>query len=305
MKKENGKAPKKTGASACEKHIARETFVRLQSVYPSLKTAEKKAADFMLANPEKIAENNITEAAVMAGCSEATLIRITKRLNYGSYPELRSSIVGQREAEPGSGGDILYAGLTADDSDRDVVRKVFMASVRAIEDSLDMLDMESYLGAVETIRRAQKVLLVGSGDALAVALSGCFKFARAGIDARCMYDFDSQLVQASQLSENDAVIAISHSGRTGTIHNAVKEAKLRKARIIAITNVPVSPLTKQADIVLLTASFMQNTMGEIMTKRIPELCIIESLYISLVKRNPALASEILKRSDGAIRANKL
>jgi DNA-binding MurR/RpiR family transcriptional regulator len=295
MKKEN---EKKNGREE-GRHISRETFVRLQSVYSSLKTAEKKAADFMLANPEKIEENNITEAAVMAGCSEATLVRIAKRLNYCGYPELRTAII-----KPGS-NDVLYKGITTGDSDEEVVHKVFTASIRALEDSLNMLDIDSYIKAIGILQHAGKALWVGSGDAFAVALSGCFKFVRIGIDARCMYDFDSQLVQASQLSGSDVVIAISHSGRTRTVNDVIKEAKRRGARVIAITNVPVSPLTKQADAVLLTASFMQNNMGEVMTKRIPELCIIESLYISLVKRGPESTSEILKSSDSAINMNKL
>jgi DNA-binding MurR/RpiR family transcriptional regulator len=295
MKKENNnKSGKEEG-----RHISRETFVRLQSVYSSLKTAEKKAADFMLANPEKIEENNITEAAEMAGCSEATLVRIAKRLNYSGYPELRASI------SRSGGNDVLYKGITTGDSDAEVVHKVFTASIRALEDSLNMLDMKSCVKAIEMLQHAGKVLWAGSGDAFAVALSGCFKFIRIGIDARCMYDFDSQLVQASQLSADDVAIAISHSGRTRTVNDIVKEARRHGAKIIAITNVPVSPLTKQADAVLLTASFMQNTMGEIMTKRIPELCIIESLYISLVKRRPESISEILRSSDSAINMNKM
>jgi DNA-binding MurR/RpiR family transcriptional regulator len=293
MKKEN---ENKTGTD--KGNMSRETFVRLQSVYSSLKTAEKRAADFMLKSPEKIAENNIIEAAGMAGCSEATLVRIAKRLNYNGYPELRSSI------NSGS-GDVLYSGITTNDSDSDVIHKVFTASIRAIEDSLNMLDIDSYVKAIEMLRKAKKVLWVGSGDALMVALAGCFKFSRIGIDARCMNDLDSQLVQASQLSNDDVVIAISHSGRTRTVHDIIKEAKLHKAKVIAITNVPVSPLTKQADAILLTASFMQNNMGEIMTKRIPELCIIESLYISLVQRGPGHTAETLKESEAAINSNKL
>jgi DNA-binding MurR/RpiR family transcriptional regulator len=293
------KTTKIAGLETAGKLMSRETFVRLQSIYSSLKTAEKKAADFMLKSPEKIADNNITEAAEMAGCSEATLVRIAKRMNYGGYPDLRTSIVNSNN------GDILYAGLTAGDSDSDVVRKVFRASIRAIEDSMNMLDMDNYVKAIDMLRKAGKVLWVGSGDALMIALSGCFKFARIGIDARCMNDFDNQLVQASQLSAGDTVIAISHSGRTHTVLDVVKEAKQRKAKIIAITNVPVSPLTKQADAILLTASFLQNNMGEVMTKRIPELCIIESLYISLVRRRPEETTNTLERSEAALDKNKL
>jgi DNA-binding MurR/RpiR family transcriptional regulator len=282
------------------KRLARTALIRLQSVYSSLKTAEKKAANFILAYPEKVAENNITEAAGMAKCSEATLVRIAKRLSYKGYPELRASILRKEAADI-----LLYTGLAAKDTDKDVIHKVFQASIRAIEDSLNILDLNSYNEAIDLLNGTGKVLLVGSGDALPVALSGCLKFSRAGIDARCAYDFDTQLVQASLMTRGDVVIAISHSGRTRTILDVVKQAKAHDVKIIAITNFPVSPLTKQSDVVLLTAAYLQDTMGEVITKRIPELCIVESIYISLTRRNSGKIAKTLEQVAVSLESNKL
>lgn len=282
-----------------DKRISRQTFIRFQSIFSSLKTAEKKAANFMLAHPDKL-ESTITDFAEMAGCSEATLVRIAKKLTYSGYPELRAAIMRQ-EGE----SEVYYDDISDQDSVVEVIHKVFRASIRSIEDSLDMLDMPSYSKAIEALNSAAKILFIGNGDALPVAMSGFLKFSRIGVDAAFSCDFDTQLVQASRLSQGDVVIAISHSGCTCNMLNVVKQAKACKATVIAVTNFPVSPLAKHADIILLTAAFLQNAMGEVMTKRLPELCIIENMYISLARMNPVRTAKMLEQSSIALEFNKL
>jgi DNA-binding MurR/RpiR family transcriptional regulator len=46
-------------------------------------------------------------------------------------------------------------------------------------------------------------------------------------------------------------------------------------------------------------------MGEIISKRIPELCIIECLYVSLARKDPERTLKIWKQSDRFLNINKL
>ena len=84
-----------------------------------------------------------------------------------------------------------------------------------------------------------------------------------------------------------------------------KYAKFRGATILVITNYPLSPIAKMADIVLLTATFIPNMFGEIMTKRIPELCLLETLYVNTVMRSGREACDSLSNATKAISINKL
>ena len=283
-----------------ERNMSHKLFVRLQLVYGSLKTAEKKAADLILTQPTKVEKLNITEAASLAGCSEATLTRFAKKLDFSGYPELRAAISQNGDENP-----TFYENIESHDRESDIVRKVFMASMQAIEDSLNTIDGAQYEAAVDALVSADRVLLAGYGDASTIALAAYLKFLRIGMDVIYTTDFDVQLIQASQLKKGDVVLAVSHTGRTETLVEMVKCARSSGAKIISITNFPVSPLAKQSDVLLITATYLKDAMGEVMTKRIPGLCIIESLYISLARRNPIYTEMTLKLSTESLMHNKV
>lgn len=283
------------------KYIPHHCFVKLQAVYDTLKTAEKKAADLMLSKPEFLAQASIGEAAEEAACSVATFVRLAHRLGYSGYPELKSQLREKEEDVPLQ----LYEGISPADSYGDVVRKVFQTSIHALNDTLNVLDIEDYGKAVDAIANAGRLVFCGVGDAANVAQSGYQKFIRAGINVQASADPDVQLITASHMKRGDVLVAISHSGRTKSIVEAVKYARTTGATVIAITNYPVSPMAKNADIILLTAAFTEHIKGEIMSKRVAELCMLESLFVNVLLKRQEVLSENLQRSNSALEVNKL
>jgi DNA-binding MurR/RpiR family transcriptional regulator len=168
-----------------------------------------------------------------------------------------------------------------------------------------MLNMDEYKKAVEAITGAERIIFCGAGDAANVARSGYQKFVRAGFNVHVSADLDLQLIAASHLKAGDVVIAISHSGRTKSVVELVKYAKTTGANIVSITNYPVSPLAKNSDIILLTAAFAEHVKGEVMSKRVTELCILESLYINTIITQESKIAERLKQSNIALEVNKI
>jgi DNA-binding MurR/RpiR family transcriptional regulator len=128
---------------------------------------------------------------------------------------------------------------------------------------------------------------------------------RIGEPCQVSEDPDLQLIMAAHLGAGDALLAISHSGRSRTVLDVVRRAREAGAVVIAITNFPVSPIAKRADIVLLTAAFSQHHTGEVISKRISELCIIESLYINYLVRKGQPALRRLSLSNEAVQVHKL
>ena len=290
---------KLTGKSMEE--IPRDCLVKLQAIYDSLKTAEKKAANLLIERPEFFSKATIIEAAQEAGCSEATLVRLAKRLGYNGYPQLKAAIAKGRSADSVR----LYENITEDDEYEEIVRKVFESSIRALSDTMNVLDMNQYKKAVDTLCNAGRIVFCGVGDAAAVAMSGYQKFIRAGINAQMSTDPDVQLIHVSMLSKGDAVVVISHSGRTKSVMELVKHARAAGAVVISVTNFPVSPLAKHSDVILLTAAFSEHVKGEIMAKRVPELCVLESLFINVLQRKRADLLENLEKSNIVLEGNKL
>lgn len=281
--------------------IPHSCFVKLQAIYDSLKSAEKKAADLLLAEPGFFARASIVEAAEKAGCSEATLFRLARKMGYKGFPELKEDLTGKQD------DDIthLYTNIKDGDDPDTVITKVFQASIQALNDTLNVIDRKEYQKAINAILQAKKMVIGGAGDAAAVAQSGYQKFVRLGIDVQFAADIDTQLINVSRLTQGDVLLAISHTGRTKSIVEIAKFARLNRATVISITNYPVSSLAKNSDIVLLTAAFTQHINGEVMSKRIAELCVLESLFVNVLLKSPSQMIANLDRSNRAVEINKI
>jgi len=287
-----------------ERHLIKiphNCTIKIRAVYDSLKTAERKAVDFLLEHPDEIAQLTIVDFADQAGCSEATIVRLSKRLGYEGFPELKADFSTREVSD-----EFEYEDISKNDDDQAVVRKVFEATIRALRDTLEVMDPAAYKRAIDALLKADKIMFSGVGDAAIVAIEASQRFLRIGENAMASQDVDVELILSSQLSKDDVLIAISHSGRSKSVLDCVRIAKKMGATTVAITNFPISPVAKNVDIILLTAAFSKQSMtGEVMSKRVAELCIIESLYTHYLLQKGKIARERLKRSNEVVSINKL
>jgi RpiR family carbohydrate utilization transcriptional regulator len=282
-------------------NIPYKCALSIKAVYDNLKTAEKKAVNYIITHPEIIAGLTIEECSKKAGCSEATIVRLSKRLGYRGFPQLKKDF-----AQNKPGHDYLeYEEIEKNDDPFQVLKKVFESSTSAIKDTLKIINRQEFEKALQVLLDAKRIMFCGVGDGALVAMEAYQRFTRIGVHCFTHTDPDLQLVQTLQLEKDDVLIAISYSGRSKTVVETAKYAKAAGAIVVALTNYPVSPLTKKSDIILQTAAFSRYSTGEIISKRITELLIIESLYINFIlKKDPAVI-DILKKSNEIIINNKL
>jgi RpiR family transcriptional regulator, carbohydrate utilization regulator len=281
--------------------IPHHCLIRLKSIFSSLKSAEHRAANFLVSQPEQISLSNVADMAKRAGCSQATVVRLARKLGYEGFPELRADF---RRREPGPVYEEIRVGNHSDV--REVASGIFEASVVALRDTLQLLDLDAYQRALDSLLRAERMAFIGIGNAAVVAQDAFLKFLRVGVTCFQSADPDLQLVfAATQLHKGDVLLAISYSGASRPLLNAMKQAQAAGVVVILITNFPRSPLARLADIVLLTAVFQNHLSGEIAAKRIAQLCIVESLYVNYLIRKGALPQKTLKQANSALIQNKI
>jgi len=102
----------------------------------------------------------------------------------------------------------------------------------------------------DVVAGAKRVVLTGSGSSYNAALIAKQLFSKyAGI--HCEAVISSEFQYASGLLDKDSVlIAISQSGETADLLQAVKIAKASEARILSIVNTPTSSLARTSDLFL-------------------------------------------------------
>ncbi len=278
--------------------VPHRCLVRLRGIYHSLKQAERKAADYLMAAPEAIHQAGVVEFAAHAGCSQATVVRLAKRLGYDGFPELRGDFA---TAEP----EVPYRDIAKTDPPETVLRKVFNNSVQALQDTLAAIDLDQFRDAVEALVAAKSLAFFGLGNAAVVAREAYHKFLRVGASCHTAEDPDLQLIiLRNHLTRGDVLAAISYSGESKPIIAAARAAQDGGIRVLAITNFPRSSLAKLADLVLLTAVFQEHLNGEIGSQRLAQLAVLESLYVNFLLRKGASARKALAAANAAIGLNK-
>ena len=283
-----------------EYRISHSCYVRFQFIYGELKSAELRAADFCLTNPEFVSQSTIREVAEQAKCSEATLFRLAKRLGYDGYPALRANILREDHYE-----FVSMFKIQQEDSVQTITSNIINATILSLKDSMASIDYNQLSSAISAISKARKILFAAAGDANTVALAGVQKFVRFGLPASYNSDFDAQLIALSQMTHGDVLFCVSHSGRTRTVYNLAKIAKSRNVTVVSLTSFPQSSIAKISDITLLTVSYNHDMIGEILAKRVPALCIIDIIYVCLIMQMSEKQREILAVGNALLLKNKI
>jgi len=153
---------------------------------------------------------------------------------------------------------------------------------------------------VEEIKKARRIFLVAAGTSYHACLAGSYLFAKAGILTKPI--IASEFANFLDLvDENTLIIAVSQSGETADVLDAVRKAKEKGAKIFSILNVYGSSLMRESDkYMLMNAGF---EIGVAATKTyVAQLAIFLLLYskLSNKKINPeeikAKILDLLSRS---------
>ena len=129
---------------------------------------------------------------------------------------------------------------------------------------------------------ANNIYVIGLGNSASVAIDAAHKLLRLGLNACPYTDNHMQIIALAHANNKSVVIAISHSGSSKDIVQALQLSKQNGSTTIAITNMGKSPIDKVSDIMLHTVSDETNYRILGLNSRIAQLSIIDTIYSYLV-----------------------
>lgn len=139
--------------------------------------------------------------------------------------------------------------------------------------------------AAKLIDRARHVYITGMGSSWHAGMAVSSLLDAGG---RPAYLLDaSEFLHFTQIAANSAVIVLSRSGRSIEIVDLLPKAKQGRAKVIAITNTPKTPLVEAADVTLyMEASF--------------DHFVSVTMYSALALVGSLLASRVLNDLDASL-----
>ena len=257
---------------------------KIREVYSELRKSEKKVADYILLNKEKIGEIGLEEIARNSDVSTPTVIRFMKALGYEGLKEFRIERLksSKRLNYNENTGLLLDLHVSRDDRIEDIPAKIIGLTVKALEDTLKFLNYEEYEKAIKLITNANIIDIYGVGNSGSIGNDFMSKLLRIGLNCRAYSDNHLQQLCASHLGKNDLAIAISHSGETRDTIDALSLAKESGAKTMVLTNFKASIITGYADIILFTGDTEKTFYSETMSSRMAQLALVDMLYMGVL-----------------------
>jgi RpiR family carbohydrate utilization transcriptional regulator len=256
----------------------------VRTSHETLRKSERKVADLVLADPQRVLGATLADTAAEAGVSQPTVIRFCNAIGCAGYQDFRLRLAhGLALGTPAT-----HSVLLPTDPPASVVEKIFDYTITSLDWARRNLDPQAMEAAIALLETARSIEFFGFGASGIVARDAQQKFPLFGVPCGAQLDSHQQIMSASVMREGDVAVVISNTGRTRSLIEIATVARESGAKVIAITG-SRNALAAQCDIALIVETLENTNVYTPTISRIAALVVIDILSTAVA----------LRRSDGA------
>jgi DNA-binding MurR/RpiR family transcriptional regulator len=223
---------------------------RLATRTHSLTQSEKALADYLVARRPQGMLDSATAIAKKVGISPSTVVRFFSKLGYESFYEAQREARNEIASQLASPSQRATLSIGGEHRLQSVVDDSFLSDIDNIQATRQSLDMHEFEAVVHALTRPRKgkVYIAGAKNAYAVAV-----YLHTHLNM-CMKDVYILDAQHSLLADNmlwvdshDVLLAVSIRRYATTVFQAAQHFRSMGARVLAITDSPLSPIAGLAE----------------------------------------------------------
>lgn len=265
----------------------------IQENMSSFSKGQKLIANYILQSYDKAAFMTASKLGKTVNVSESTVVRFAAELGFDGYPSMQKTLQ-----------EMIRNKLTAIQrvevskeriGNQDVMTMVMQSDIEKIRMTLDETDQVSFNQAVAAIANAKRIYVLGvrSASVLANFISFYFRFMfdnLVSVDTSSISEVFEQIVH---ISADDVFIGLSFPRYSKRTIKAMQYAKDQGAKVVAITDSKVSPLTKIADVSLLAKSDMASFVDSL----VAPLSLVNALIVAISREKAVHLESSLNRLE--------
>lgn len=264
---------------------------RMQRVENDLSPAERSVVRAVRSDYDAATRMTIAELASLAGVSQPTVTRFCRSVGCKSYSEFKLMLATTLTVAAA----YLRPERQFSDDIGQLAQSVMTRAMNAMRDTLNALDTEAVGRAIEVLSTARRIDVYGQGGGSASLVEDVkLRLFRIGIPVSAYVDGHQQRMSAATLSQGDVVIAISNSGRSKAVAEAVEIAHSFGATTIALTR-PDTPVAHGADILIPIVIGEDENVLIPTPSRYAHMGVIDTIATGVADRRGPEARETLRR----------
>ena len=268
-----------------------EIIRRLNLRGKSLSKGHRRIAAFITEHSDKAAFMTAVTLGQNCGVSESTVVRFATAMGYEGYPELQASLQ-----------ELVRQRLTASErfniaseiKENDVLRTVLKNDMRNIRLTTEDLSQKDFDRAVELLLSARRIYVMGLRSAAPLAqFFGHYLrliFDEVVMAQNAIGDVFDEMERIGAL---DVLVGVSFPRYSTRTVECMHIARENGAKVIAVTDGAMSPLSAAADVCL----FAHTDMASFVDSLAAPLSLLNALIVALSLRRREELSEHLKRLE--------
>lgn len=274
-----------------EKKEVRQMSVisRIESMMEEYSSTEKKLADYIIKNVEKIPTMTANELAEAAGLSAPTVVRFSKKIGFQSLTDFKINISTELQTGIVEGFSDIYP----NESFYSIKHILGNNAQVAIKETVDILNEEKIQEVVETLESAETVFLYGVGASSLVVEDILQKWSRVGKPIIFEKDIHVLLPQLVSNETKKVLWLVSNSGSSADVVAVGEIAKDLGIEVIALTQFGNNPLSKLADVVVQTSRPKEITNRSAATNSLlAQFVTIDIIFYLYMTKNEQLKEKV-------------
>lgn len=271
---------------------------RIRVNYDKLPKNQKKIAEYFLENIDQLMFLNVQEAAAATSSNVAAIVRFAQRIGFSGYPEMRNEIVSLFQKRLRSNGN-SFPLIDQSKLQDDTLTSVANQDISNINETLNLNERDNFSKVIDLILSSDRVFTMGLGISHLLAQIISYQLNQVAKFSNTFNNTSSNFMeQILFLNKNDLLIALSFPPYSKPTIDAVKFAKDRNIKVVAITNKKSSPVSIHSDVSLIVKSenmLFTNSFAAISV-------LINAIATECALRNKDAATTMLKELKSVTKA---
>jgi len=228
-------------------------FERLRTENERLPKRLRQCAEYVAANPDRLAVSTVAELADAADVQPSAFMRFCQEMGFSGFSQMQKLFrTGYTPKWPDYKTRLAKLREHGTESPATLLAEFVDAGRHSLDNLLSSIDPDALNKATDVLGAARTLHIVGYRRAFPVASYLCYAFEKMGIPA-VLHTSIGNMTTDHLLQPDDALIAITFAPYTSQTIETARVATDKGLELVAITDVVTSPLA-QLDATLLMVS---------------------------------------------------
>jgi DNA-binding MurR/RpiR family transcriptional regulator len=252
----NAKRAERAGRMAKRRAGGSENVIdELRRQYDRLTQSQKRIAEYIVDHPDRVAFSTVDQMAGQLDVNPSTIVRFTYRLGLKGFPDLQERTRQLVRGQLSAASEIVNENSVLVHLEGTAFGTSLGQDLQNLRRTISAIKADDLQRASDLIAAARKVFVVGSFNAYSVAFFLGLALDRIrGNTTVWSGDMTLQASQLVDLGPDDCLIAFTSAPYAVSTQKVAQLAKEAKAKLIAVTDTPISAVGQIADVILAAAS---------------------------------------------------